>query len=48
MVSTVSGDEARRHIDVLAKKYTSGDYAGKIQSERVILQIEPARERVWG
>ena len=48
VAGTVGGDEARRHIDALANKYTGGDYAGTIQSERVILQIEPARERVWG
>ncbi|HEY0520371.1 MAG TPA: pyridoxamine 5'-phosphate oxidase family protein [Ilumatobacteraceae bacterium] len=41
----VRGDAARAHIDALSQKYTSGDYQGTIVSERVILQIEPVRQR---
>ena len=33
------GDEARADIDALSHKYTGGDYANPIQSERVVLQI---------
>ena len=40
VVGTVGGDEARSHIDALAKKYMGvDDYPNPIQSERVILQI---------
>jgi PPOX class probable F420-dependent enzyme len=48
VAGTVGGDEARQHIDVVANKYTGKDYSREIQSERVILQIEPERQRVWG
>jgi len=41
----VRGPEARAHIDSLSQKYTSTDYSGTIQSERVILQISPVRTR---
>ena len=41
----VRGPAARAHIDALAQKYTSADYQGEIQSERVILQITPIRQR---
>ena len=40
VVETVGGDEARSHIDALAKKYMDvDDYPNPIQSERVILKI---------
>lgn len=40
VVGTVGGDEARAHIDALAKKYMGvDDYPNPIQSERVILKI---------
>jgi hypothetical protein len=48
VVGTVGGEEARAHIDTVSDKYTGKPYAGTIQSERVILQIEPSRQRVWG
>ncbi len=35
----VHGDEARRHIDEASRRYTGGDYAPEIQSERVICKI---------
>lgn len=42
VVGTVSGDEARRHIDELAQKYTGGDYANPIGPDgRVILKVAP-------
>jgi PPOX class probable F420-dependent enzyme len=44
----IRGPQARAHIDALAQKYTSGDYQGDIQSERVILQISPVRQRTMG
>lgn len=44
VVETVTGDEARRHIDACAQRYTGGDYANPIESERVICKI--AVERV--
>jgi PPOX class probable F420-dependent enzyme len=46
VTGTVRGDEARSHIDRLSEKYTGGPYAPQIQSERVILQITPERQRV--
>ena len=40
VVGTVSGDEARRHIDELARKYTGQDYAQPVGPQgRVILKI---------
>jgi PPOX class probable F420-dependent enzyme len=35
----IRGDEARRHIDVVSRRYTGDDYAPQIQSERVICKI---------
>jgi PPOX class probable F420-dependent enzyme len=40
---TVTGPEARQHIDALSRRYTGQDYAGKIQSERVIVKVRPTR-----
>lgn len=45
VVETVRGPEARAHIDQLAEKYTGGDYAGTIRSERVILKVAPTRRQ---
>jgi PPOX class probable F420-dependent enzyme len=44
-VSEVRGDEARAHIDALSKRYTGVPYQGTIESERVIMKIEPIRQR---
>ena len=44
----VRGPEARESIDALSRKYTGGDYQPEIQSERVILQITPDRQRTQG
>jgi hypothetical protein len=41
----VLGPEARAHIDQLAQKYTGGDYAGTVHSERVILKVAPTRRQ---
>jgi PPOX class probable F420-dependent enzyme len=43
VVDTVTGPEARAHIDQLAQKYTGQDYANPVQSERVILKVAPRR-----
>lgn len=44
VVDTVTGPEARAHIDALAQKYAGVDtYPGPIKSERVILRIAPRR-----
>jgi PPOX class probable F420-dependent enzyme len=48
VVGEKRGDEARAHIDALSNKYTGHDYANPIQSERVILEIEPVRQRTFG
>ena len=42
VVGTVSGDEARAHIDALSNKYLGKDYANPIGPEgRLILRIAP-------
>lgn len=44
VVETVTGPEARSHIDKLAKKYMDkDDYPNPIQSERVLVRIRPER-----
>jgi PPOX class probable F420-dependent enzyme len=48
VVGTVTGADARQHIDQLSEKYTGGPYSLPIATERVILQIEPERVRVQG
>jgi PPOX class probable F420-dependent enzyme len=48
VIDTITGDKAREHIDKLAQKYTGRLYPGQaITSERVILVIEPERQRLW-
>ena len=47
VVETVTGQEAREHIDALSRKYRNRDYdAANIGSERVILRIAPDRQRL--
>ena len=47
VVETVTGEEARRHIDRLSQKYRGRDYdSARITSERVILRIAPDVQRV--
>lgn len=48
VVQTVTGPEARAHIDELSRKYTGHDYANPIGSERVILKVRPRRSRGYG
>jgi PPOX class probable F420-dependent enzyme len=48
VVETIAGDRGRAHIDELAHKYTGGPYALEIASERVVLVIDPERQRVQG
>jgi PPOX class probable F420-dependent enzyme len=45
VVDIVRGERARAHIDELSRKYLDTDYANPIGSERVILVIEPKRQR---
>jgi PPOX class probable F420-dependent enzyme len=45
VVETVTGPEAREHIDALSRKYRNRDYdTANIGSERVILRIAPDRQ----
>lgn len=49
VVEIVRGAEARAHIDVLSRKYEGRDYdPAIIESERVLLRIEPDRVHVHG
>jgi PPOX class probable F420-dependent enzyme len=41
VAETVTGPEARSHIDELSRKYTGADYANPIQTERVIFKVMP-------
>jgi len=42
VTETVTGDQARRHIDELSRKYTGQDYAPPVGPQgRVILKITP-------
>ena len=41
VVGEVGGDAARAHIDSASRRYTGDDYGNPIQSERVVLRIEP-------
>jgi PPOX class probable F420-dependent enzyme len=45
VVETITGAEARAHIDHLAQRYMGKDYPGEIQSERVIVKVAPDRQR---
>lgn len=45
LVGEVRGAPARTHIDACSQRYLGVDYQGEIQSERVILQIAPLRQR---
>jgi PPOX class probable F420-dependent enzyme len=47
VIDTVTGPEARAHIDKLAMKYTGAPYANPITSERVILKLTPERQNVF-
>lgn len=44
VVETITGPEAKAHIDAMAKKYLDKDvYPNPIRSERVIVKIAPER-----
>ena len=45
VADTVTGPEARQHIDALSQRYTGHEYASEIESERVIVKIAPDRQR---
>lgn len=48
VVETVTGPEARAHIDKLSEKYTGKPFSGQaIRSERVILKIKPEHQRAY-
>lgn len=47
VTGTVTGPEAREHIDKLALKYTGAPYANPIQTERVILKLTPERQLLF-
>jgi PPOX class probable F420-dependent enzyme len=44
VAETITGPEARAHIDELSRKYTGNDYGNAVQSERVIVKIAPDRQ----
>jgi hypothetical protein len=44
VAATVTGPEAREHIDALAQRYTGADYTNPVQSERVIVKVAPRRQ----
>lgn len=46
VVATDDGQAARDHIDKLSQRYEGTDYANPIQSRRVIVKIDPTRQRV--
>lgn len=48
VVDTITGPEARAHIDHLSRRYMGHDYANAIQSERVIVKVAPDRQRAQG
>jgi PPOX class probable F420-dependent enzyme len=48
VVAEITGPAARDHIDRLSEKYIGVPYEGTIKSERVILRIQPDRQRMWG
>jgi PPOX class probable F420-dependent enzyme len=49
VVDTVTGDEARKHIDELARKYTGHDYANPIGPQgRIILKVSADKVNTSG
>jgi PPOX class probable F420-dependent enzyme len=46
VVETVTGPEARAHIDTLSMKYWGHEYRNQVQSERVLVRIKPLRQRL--
>ena len=48
VVETVTGPQARRHIDELSMKYNGHEYRNQIVSERLIVRIKPLRQLLRG
>ena len=44
VVETITGPEARAHIDALSQKYVGVPYGRPVETERVILKIKPNRQ----
>lgn len=42
-VVEMTTDGARDHIDAMARRYTGANYAGDIQTERLLLKVRPDR-----
>jgi PPOX class probable F420-dependent enzyme len=45
VMETITGPEARSHIDQLSQRYMGRDYPGQIESERVILKVAPTKRQ---
>ena len=45
VADTITGPDARAHIDALSQRYTGHDYTNEIVSERVIVKVAPDRQR---
>jgi PPOX class probable F420-dependent enzyme len=45
VAETITGAEARAHIDALSQRYLGKDYDNPITSERVIVKVAPDRQR---
>jgi PPOX class probable F420-dependent enzyme len=48
VVETITGPEARAHIDSLSMKYDGHEYRNRIVSERLLVRIKPIRQLVRG
>ncbi len=48
VIGEVRGDEARSHIDDVSRRYLGHEYQAPIQSERVIVRIDPIRQIARG
>jgi PPOX class probable F420-dependent enzyme len=48
VVATVTGEDALRNNNELARQYWGGDFPNPAESERVVLYIEPDRQIVYG
>ena len=44
ITATITGPQARAHIDYLSHKYVGRPYASPIRTERVILEISPEHQ----
>lgn len=48
VAETITGPEARSHIDALSQRYFGKAYDNPITSERVIVKVAPERQRSVG